>query len=70
METSTSSELTRYLQARMLKYQTSQLVGVRPDEFRRDIEVFLRMNDADMEEFIDPKKAKGSLHQVPLGAQP
>ena len=58
METSTSSELTRYLHAQMLKYQTSQLVGVRPDEFRRDIEVFLRMNDADMEEFIDPKKQR------------
>jgi len=42
METSTSGELTDFLQAQMLKYQTSQLVGVRPDEFRKDIEAFLR----------------------------
>ena len=41
METSTSGELTEFLQAQMLKYQTSQLVGVRPDEFRKDIEAFL-----------------------------
>ena len=58
METSTSGELTEFLQAQMLKYQTSQLVGVRPDEFRKDIEAFLHMNDADMEEFIDPKKQR------------
>ena len=60
METSTSGELTEFLQAQMLKYQTSQLVGVRPDEFRKDIEAFLHMNDADMEEFIDSKKQRTS----------
>ena len=58
METNTLRELIEYLQAQMLKYQTSQLVGVRPDEFRKDIEAFIRMNDADMEEFIDPRKQR------------
>jgi len=58
METSTSGELAQFLQTQMLKYQTRQLVGVSAEEFRRDIELFLRMNDADMEEFIDPKKQR------------
>ena len=48
----TSTELTRFLQARMQKYQTNPLVGVSPEEFRKDIESFFRMNDARMEEFI------------------
>ena len=57
MESSTA--MTRqFLQAQMQRYETGQLVGVRPDEFRRDIEMFLRMTDATMEEFSDPKKQR------------
>lgn len=54
----TSTELTRFLRAQMHKYQTSQLAGVSAEEFRKDIESFLRMNDPNMEEFIDPKKQR------------
>jgi hypothetical protein len=46
MGTSTAREQARqFLQAQMHRYQTSQLVSVRPDEFRKNIEMFLRMND-------------------------
>jgi len=59
MESSTARELTRqFLQAEMHRYRTSQLVSVRPDEFRKDIETFLHMNDAGMEEFMDPRKQR------------
>ena len=59
MESSTAMEMTHeLLQAQMQRYRTSQLVGVRPDAFRRDIEMFLRMTDARMEEFTDPKKQR------------
>jgi 2-polyprenyl-3-methyl-5-hydroxy-6-metoxy-1,4-benzoquinol methylase len=54
-----STEMTRQLlQAQMQRYRTGELVGIRPDEFKRDIEMFLRMNDATMEEFSDPKKQR------------
>ena len=59
MESSTATEMTRqFLEAQMRRYQTSQLVGIRPDEFRRAIEMFLSLNDARMEEFIDAKKQR------------
>lgn len=54
----TGTELTRFLQAQMHRYQTSQLAGVSAEAFRKDIESFLRMNDPNMEEFIDPKKQR------------
>ena len=47
MESSTARELTRqFLQAEMHRYRTSQLVSVRPDEFRKDIDAPLILGAA------------------------